>query len=69
MELYFAYKEVDLQPTASSGVQEILRKTIVLIGKRYHAETIWAEDNIELANKYFSALDKLKSFVLLNLQN
>ena len=42
-------------------MHEILENTTVDKGKRYNVGMLWAEDNIELPNNYYSALVQLKS--------
>ena len=61
MESYGALKQVDPRSASDAGALEILENTTVHNGKRYDVGMLWAEDNIELPNKYFSALVQLKS--------
>ena len=61
MESYGALKQVDPRSSSDARAHEILENTTVHNGKRYNVGMLWAEDNIELPNKYFSALVQLKS--------
>ena len=61
MESYGALKQVDPRSSSDARAQEILENTTVHNGKRYNVRMLWAEDNIELPNNYFSALVQLKS--------
>ena len=61
MESYGALKQVDPQSSSDARAHEILENTTVHNGKRHNVEMLWAEDNIELPNNYFSALVQLKS--------
>ena len=61
MELYGALKQVDPQSSSDASAREILENTTVHNGKRYNVGMLWAEDNIELPNNFFSALVQLKS--------
>ena len=60
-ESYGALKQVDQLSTADARALVILETTIVHNGKRCDIGRLWAEDNIELPNNYFSALVQLKS--------
>ena len=61
MESYGAFKQVDPQSAADARALDILDDTTVHNGKRYDVGVLWAEDNFELPNNYFSALVQLKS--------
>ena len=61
MESYGALKQVDPRSAADARALDILENTTVHNGKRYDVGMLWAEDNIELPNNYFSALVQLKS--------
>ena len=61
MESYGALKQVDPRSASDARAHEILENTTVHNGKRYDVGMLWAEDNIELLNNYFSALVQLKS--------
>ena len=61
MESYGALQQVDPRSAADARAHDILQNTTVHNGKRYEVGMLWAEDNIELPNNYFSALDQLKS--------
>ena len=61
MESYGALKQVDPRSTSDARAHDILENTTVHNGKRYNVGMLWAEDNIELPNNYFSALVQLKS--------
>ena len=61
MESYGALKQVDPRSASDARAHEILENTTVHNGKRYDVGMLWAEDNIELPNNYFSALVQLKS--------
>ena len=60
MESYGALKQVHPQSTSDAHAHDILENTTVHNGKRYNVGMLWAEDNIELPNNYFSALVQLK---------
>ena len=61
MELYGAYKKFDPRSAADARVQEILKTTTFHNGQRYDVGMLWADDNIQLPNNYFSSLVQLKS--------
>ena len=61
MESYGTLKQVDPRSTSDARAHEILENTTVHNGKRYDVGMLWAEDNIELPNNYFSALLQSKS--------
>ena len=61
MESYGALKQVDPRSSSYAGANEILENTTAHNGKRYNVGMLWAEDNIELPNNYFSTLVQLKS--------
>ena len=61
MESYGELKQVDQRSASDARAHEILENTTVHNGKRYNVGMLWAEDNIELHNNYFSALVQLKS--------
>ena len=60
MESYGALKQVDPRSTSDARAHVILENTTVHNGKRYNVGMLWAEDNIDLPNNYFSALVQLK---------
>ena len=61
IELYGALKQLDPRSAAEACALDILENTTVHNGKRYDVGMLWAEENIELPNNYFSALVQLKS--------
>ena len=61
MESYATQKQVDPRSAADAHALDNFENTTVHDGKWYDVGTLWAEDNIELPNNYFSALLKLKS--------
>ena len=61
MEWYGALKQVDPRSTSYARTHDILENTTVHNAKRYNVGMLWAEDNIELPNIYFSALVQLQS--------
>ena len=61
MQSYGALKQVDPRSYSDARAHENLENTTVHNGKRYNVGMLWAEDNIELPNNYFSALVHLKS--------
>ena len=61
MELYGAFKQVDPRSAAGARAQEILERTTFHSGQRYDVGLLWADDNIQLPNNYFSSLVQLKS--------
>ena len=56
MESYGAIKQVELRTAADARAQEVLDNSTVCNGKRNEVRTLWAENNIELPNNFFSAL-------------
>ena len=61
MESYGAYKQVDPRSAADARAQEILETTTFHNSQRYDVGMLWADDNIQLPNNYFSSLVMLKS--------
>ena len=61
MESYGALKQVDSRSASDARALDILENTTLHNGKRYDVGIMWAEDNIELPNNYFSAVVQLKS--------
>ena len=61
MESHGALKQVGPRSASDARVLDILENTTVHNGKSYDVGMLWAEDNIELPNNYFSALVQLKS--------
>ena len=61
MESYGAYKQVDQRSAADARAQEILEITTFHNGQRYDVGMLWADDNTQLPNNYFSSLVHLKS--------
>ena len=61
MESYGALKQLDPRSASDGRAHDILEDTTVHNGKKYDVGILWAEDNIELQNNYFSALVQLKS--------
>ena len=61
MESYGALKQVDPRSAAVARAHDILENITMHNGKMYGVGMLWAEDNIELPNNYFSALVQLKS--------
>ena len=61
MEAYGAIMQVDPRSASDASAHNILENTTMHNGKRYDVGMLWAEDNIELPNNYFSALVQLKS--------
>ena len=61
MESYGAYKQVDTRSAADARAQELLETTTIHNGQRYDVGMLWADDNIQLPNNYFSSLVQLKS--------
>ena len=61
MESYVAMKEVDPRSSAESRAIEILEKTTTHDGQRYQVGMLWANDDLDLPNNYYSALVQLKS--------
>ena len=61
MESYGALKQVDPRSAPDASALDILENTTVQNEKRYDVGMLWAKDNVELPNNYFSALVQLKS--------
>ena len=61
MESYGAFKQVDARSAADVRAQETLETTTFHCGQRYDVGMLWADDNIQLTNNYFSSLVQLKS--------
>ena len=55
MKSYGALKQVDPRSASDARAHDILGNTTVHNGKRYDVGMLWAEDNIELPNYYFSS--------------
>ena len=60
MESYGALKRVDPRSAADACAQEILEITTFHDSQRFEVGMLWADDNIELQNSYFSSLVQLK---------
>ena len=60
MESYGAYKQVDPRSAADARAQEILETITSHDSQRYNIGMLWADDNIQLPNKYVSSLVHLK---------
>ena len=58
MEPYGALNGVDPRSTADAHENEFLDNTTEHDGKTYDVGRLWAEENIQLPNNYFSALIK-----------
>ena len=61
MESYGAYKLVDPRSTADAHAHKIFETTTLHNGQRYDVGMVWADDNFQLTNNYFSSLVQLKS--------
>ena len=61
LESYGAMKEVDPRSSADRRAVEILEKTTKHDGQRYQVGMLWANDDLDLPNNYYSALVQLKS--------
>ena len=61
MESYGAFKQVDSRSAAVARAEKILEETTYHDGSRYQVGMLWAEDESQLPNNYFSALVQLKS--------
>ena len=61
MESYGAFKQVDPRSAADAHAQVILETTTFHKSQRYDVGMLWADDNIQLPNNYFSSLVQLKS--------
>ena len=60
IESFGANKQVDSRSAADARAHEILESTTIHNGLRYDAGMLWAADNIQLPNNYFSSLVQLK---------
>ena len=60
MESYGAYKQVDPQSATDARAQVVFEITTFHNGKRYDVGVLWADDNIQLPNSYFSSPLQLK---------
>ena len=58
---YGAIKEVDPRSSADRRAVEILKKTTTHDCQRYQVGMLWANDDLDLPNNYYSALVQLKS--------
>ena len=56
-----ASKQVEPRSAADARAHEILESTTIFSGLRYNVGTLWAADNIQLPNNYFSSLVQLRS--------
>ena len=61
MESYGKFKQVDPGSAADARAQEILETTTFHNGQRYDVGMLWADDNVQFPNNYFSSLVQLKS--------
>ena len=61
LESYGAMMEVASRSSADRRAVEILEKTTAHDGQRYQIGMLWANDDIDLPNNYYSALVQLKS--------
>ena len=61
IESFGANKQVDSRSAADARAHEILESTTIHNGLRYDVGMLWAADNIQLPNNYFSSLVQLKS--------
>ena len=61
MVSYGALEQVDPRSAGDARALDVLEKTTVHNGKGYDVGMLWAEDNIELLNNYFTPLVQLKS--------
>ena len=61
LESYGAMKEVDPRSSADRRAVEILEKTTTHDGQRCQIGMLWANDDLDLPNNYYSALVQLKS--------
>ena len=61
MESYGAYKQVDPRSAADARAQDIHETTTFHNGQKYDVGMLWADDNIQLPNNYYSSLVQLKS--------
>ena len=61
IESFGANKQVDSGSAADARAHEILESTTIHNGLRYDVGMLWALDNTQLPNNYFSSLVQLKS--------
>ena len=61
IESYGAFKQVDSRSAADARAEKILEATTYHDGSRYQVGMLWAEDESNLPNNYFSAIVQLKS--------
>ena len=61
MESYGAMKNVDSRSAADRQANDILEQTTILKDGRYHVGMLWADEDPELPNNYFSALAQFNS--------
>ena len=61
MESYGAMKNVDSCSAADRQANDILEQTTILKDGRYHVGMLWADEDPELPNNYFSALAQFNS--------
>ena len=61
IESFEANKQVDSRSAAVARAHEILESTTIHNGLRYDVGMLWAADNTQLPNNYFSSLVQLKS--------
>ncbi|XP_075256623.1 uncharacterized protein LOC142349095 [Convolutriloba macropyga] len=61
LESYCAMKEVDPSSSADRRAVEIFEKITTHDGQRYQVGMLWANDDVDLPNNYYSALVQLKS--------
>ena len=61
LESYGAYKNVDPRSAADQRAAKILETTTIHDGERYSVGMLWAEDDVQLPNNYYSSLVQLKS--------
>ena len=61
IESFGANKHVDSRSAADERAHDIIESTTVLNGLRYDVGMLWAADNIQLPDNYFSSLVQLKS--------
>ena len=61
MDSYGTFKQADPRSAADARAQEILETTTFRNGQRYDVGMLWADDNIQLRNNFFSSLVQPKS--------
>ena len=61
IESYGAFKQVDSRSAADARAEKLLEATTYHDGSRYQVGMLWAEDESNMPNKYFSALVQLES--------